>query len=199
MGNAISTRKFHTNRTWAGSLEDLARIFDRWGIERGEWGANRFPNSNGAEVYYYLPYDPSRKSVSSLAQGDASTNLRQCVMTVTELQRASVRGVAIRSGKEELMALPTGAPGLSGVKGSAQGHVGPQPERRRSAFKGLKEACQVLGITPESPESDAIDMRRIRLARYHPESSQTPDEAAFKRVQEAFDFIRERKGWGAQE
>lgn len=196
MGRPIRTRRFSTNKTWAESIKDLGEVFSLWGIEHGEWGVTR-PESGQrfAEVWYFLPYDPSRKSVSSLAQGDAPTNLRQCVMTLTELQRAAMRGVAIKSGTEEILALAPGAAGPSVVAGAI-----PPGNRRRSAFRGLREACTVLGITPDTDEQDAIDMRRIKLARFHPENGkETANEEAFKRVEEAWRFIRERKGWGNQE
>ncbi|GEM_PF-3302840 len=199
MSEPIRTRKFSTNRTWQDSLGDLSRLFDLWGIERGEWGAVKpvFP-SRAAEVWYYLPYDPSRKSVSCLSQDNEATNLRQCVMTLTELQRAAVRGVAIMSGRESLLALAPGASGPSGANGAPSGSGLPPSKLRKSAFKGLREACAVLGILPDTGEQDAVDMRRIRLARFHPDTSQTHDAEAFKRVQEAWEFIRERKGWGVQ-
>lgn len=208
MGEPISTRKFHTNKTWKETTQDIAHVFGLWGIDRGEWGMVQPPTGQRwAEVWYYLPYDPSRKSIACLSQDDAPTNLRQCLMTLTELQRAAIRGVSIKSGREEMLALsapawaPDGTPLGDAAQVNPPGPAGrPQPERRRSAFRGLNEACQVLGITPDTDEQDAADMRRIKLSRFHPDNRNgTANEDAYKRVSDAWAFIKERKGWGDTE
>lgn len=191
MPSPIVRSRFHTDKSWNQTIAELKEVFDLWGIVGSEWGAKALQPGNGAEVWYYLPYDRDRKSISCLSQDDSSTNLRACYMVAVELQRASVRGIRIASGGSELLALPAGS-GSPGVPPSA---ARPGQAVRKTRFRDMREACAALGIALDASQEDAEDMYRIKARRYHPDNKETGNEEQFKKVNEAWEIIRARRGW----
>lgn len=209
----VYTNRVQTPRGWKQLVVDVQEIFRAWpthdgsGIDKREWGVTELQPGNGAEIWYYLPYDPDRKSISFISQNYANYNLLCCVQVLAELQRAQMRGGMILSGASALLALPPGPEGnnlrdgFASAGGSGRHHVPGGRDNRKSRFRGLAEAFKVLGIGDDAAEEDLEDMYRVRARRYKggdpAQGATEQDVESFKALNDARDFVRRRKGWAA--
>lgn len=187
-------KSVHVNsgKTVSETLSDLRQVFEDWGIERSEWQAQPLRPSEGYEVKYWLPYESKPHVVACWTQPRQAENLRAVFMFVQDQQRAALRGVAARLGDIEYMRL---LPGSVADGPIPQGVRATRPQAK-GTFKTLAAAASYLGLSVEAPQ-EVVDMvARGLMAKHHPEG-QHPDTERFKKVQEAKEFIYNRREWNA--
>ena len=197
----VSSRTYSGGKTIRETMMDLADLFEIWGVEKGEWSAGPLVVGIGYEVKFWLPYDTKPHIVQCNSQRTLDADLRVCYHHVEGLQRDSLRGLLASYGDSQYLSLPadTGRPSVGGNSAGsnpAQSKI----RERRSSFKNLREACELLGVR-ETADREIVDAVYRTLARKrHPDTGGSAEQ--MERLNQARDLMYSRRGWslsGVQE
>lgn len=158
-----------TLKTVAETLKDLRELFKDWGLE--DWEA--FPDDQSSAYTVRFLRGKAWTQITSRLQPTKAHNLRVCYWVVHNLKVWGERGV---------MGIAQGATFIGGLVATGQG----------SDRESYEEACAVVGVDPGASWEE---VKRVYLAKAqfaHPDKG--GDDARFKRLQKAYEYIAKVKG-----
>ena len=193
----VSSKEYSGLKTVKETMSDFRELFDLWEVEAADWKVVRFTQGNeiGYQVQWWMPYDHHVHEVSCNTQRTPDANLRVIYHFVAALQKNAQRGVLAAYGGHRYLALLPGSPTSDTDRVKAGGS--PPPPDRARRYKGLRAACERLGVR-ETADQGIVDATYRHLAKTaHPDAGGSAEAMAL--LTEARDIIYGRRGWTAVE
>lgn len=156
-------------------------MFDLWGIEQfsilreqEEFVSGGMRRGNGVTVSYL------RKGAWQSVfcnHGDYQDNMRQVFLFLDRVRIAEKSGIAYQ--------------GLSSTKDLVS--TGPAQGNGNSESKeNFEDACDVLGVEPGASWDEVDRVYKVKVQFAHPDKGGDPEK--FKRIQRAYEYIKQVKG-----
>ena len=187
----VSSRNYGCFKTLRETRIDFQDLFRLWEVEAEDWKVVQL-NEGGYQVQWWMPYDTHVHEVSCNTQRTPDANLRVIYHFVAALQKNAQRGVLAAYGGHRYLALLPGSPNSDTGRVKAGGS---QPVERTRRYKGLRAACERLGVR-ETADQGIVDASYRHLAKSaHPDAGGSAEAMAL--LTEARDIIYGRRGWTA--
>lgn len=189
----MKTREIQSAPPWDATVRDLRDTFRDWGVGVEDWTVKALEIGPGVELVFHLPYDAMPHKIASVGQRYRERNLRAIFHHISAMQRDSLRGVHAEYGGNVYLALPP-----ANDAEARDRYAQPTPKVRLprstvSLFRGMKDACAVLGVTEETLQEVVVAAWKALMRR------ERDNADAQKRLNAAKEFIYERRGWAVEQ
>ena len=186
----VRTVHITTGMAWRDTLADLRDVFQDWGVEREDWSVHELDPGHGVELRFAAPFEKQQHIVRSFSQRSKEANLRACYHHAKALQVNALRGVQAEFAGVDYLRLPPGSETEQSIP----------PEHRRPAragatgrFRGLRAACDLLGIRETADREVAEAAYKAKARQAHPDIGGSAED--FQRLEDAKALIWLRRGW----